>query len=86
MRYLSVFSVFVSLLFFAVQFYLRTLDEWGAWAASPILAVPIALSCVVFFAGIVHYVRFRRPWAVFWSVVGGMPAGWLIVRLFQIRR
>jgi hypothetical protein len=60
-------------------------DGWGAWAAAPLLLVPVAVSA--FFVGvgllIVGRVKTGRPTRGDWIAVGvaGLPLLWITFRL-----
>jgi len=81
MKPLSICAIAALFLFTATQSYVSSFEGWGAWAMAPLLAVPLAFSGGVLLGGIIHFIRHRKPLALLWAVIGGLPVGWLMIRI-----
>jgi len=69
----------------AVEFYVRNFEGWGAWATAPLFLLPLVLSAVIAFAGILQIFFEFRAGAVRTSTavaiaVALLPCLWLLVR------
>ena len=81
------------ILFFLTLVYVRGFDGWGAWAAAPILLIPVFVSIALGFVGIiliVHAAQHGRvtPSLVVATLLSGCLGIWFLGRalFFELQR